>query len=80
MAHFLQRLWGRFGHHSTEHLNTLVRGQRVYSAALEAGEGHEIPFDAIARFFEAQRQVKSGTTVRSEDGREWKKWTPRATK
>ncbi len=80
VADFLQRLWGRFGHHTTEHLNTLVRAHRVYSEALEAGEGHEIPFDAIAKYFEAQRQVKPGATVRSNDGREWKKWKPRAAK
>jgi len=77
---FLDRLWGRFGHHSTEHLNKLVRAHRVYSEALDEGEGEEILFENIARYFIEQREVKPETVVRSADGREWKKWMPRTVK
>ncbi len=77
---FLDRLWGRFGHHSTDHLNKLVRAHRVYAEALEAGEGEEILFEKIARYFTEQRAVKPETVARSADGREWKKWMPRTVK
>jgi uncharacterized phage-associated protein len=77
---FLQRLWGRFGHHSTEHLSKLVCGHRVYVLALNMGEDTEIPFEDIAKFFVAERKVKPKTVIRSDDGREWKKWTPRSVK
>lgn len=77
---FLQRLWGRFGHHSTDHLSKIVRGHRIYVLALNMGEGTEIPFEDIAKYFAAQRKVKRETVIRSEDGREWKKWTPRTVK
>lgn len=77
---FLDRLWGRFGHHATEHLNKLVRVHRVYSEALDQGEGEEIPFEKIARYFTEQRETKPATVVRSADGREWKRWMPRTVK
>ena len=44
------------------------------------GEDTEIPFEDIADYFAAQRKKQPKTVVRSEDGREWKKWTPRAVK
>ncbi len=77
---FLDRLWGRFGHHSTDHLNKLVRAHRVYSEALDKGEGEEIVFDEIAKYFTGLREANPETVVRSADGREWKKWTPRTVK
>ena len=77
---FLDRLWGRFGHHSAEHLDKLVRARSIYTEALEKGEGEEIPFEKIARYYSEQRNVKPRTIVRSTDGREWKKWTPRTVK
>jgi len=80
IADFLDRLWGRFGHHATAHLNKLVHAHRVYTEALEQGEGEEIPYEKIARYFSEQRHVKPATVVRSADGRIWKKWTPRAVK
>ena len=77
---FLDRLWGRFGHHSTEHLNKLVRSHRIYVEALEKGEGEEIPFIRIAKYFKEQRDARPEPVVRGPDGREWKKWSPRAVK
>ena len=70
---FFDRLWGRFGHHSAEHLDKLVRAQRVYTETLKKGEGEEIPFENIARYYTEQSNVKPQTVVRSADGREWKK-------
>ena len=70
---FFDRLWGRFGHHSAEHLDKLVRAQRVYTEALKKGEGEEIPFENISRYYTEQSNVKPQTVVRSADGREWKK-------
>ena len=77
---FLDRLWGRFGHHSTDHLNKLVRAHLIYTEALEKGEGEEISFSRIAQYFKEQREAKPEPVVRGEDGREWKKWSPRAVK
>ena len=77
---FLDRLWGRFGHHSAEQLDKLVRAHRVYTDALDKGEGEEILFENIARYFTEQREVKPETLARSADGREWKKWVPRTVK
>ena len=77
---FLDRLWGRFGHHSTDHLNRMVRGHQVYTDVLEKGEGGEISFRSIARYFTAQRDAKPEPVVRGPDGREWKKWSPRVVK
>lgn len=77
---FLQRLWGRFGHHTTDHLSKLVRAHRIYDLALGMGEDTEIPFEDIADYFVAQRKEKPKTVIRAEDGREWKKWTPRSVK
>ena len=77
---FLERLWSRFGHHTTDHLTKMVRAHRNYDLVLNMGEDTEIPFEDIADYFAAQRKKQPKTVVRSEDGREWKKWTPLAVK
>ena len=77
---FLIRIWGRFGHHATEHLNTMVRGHIIYRDALEKGVGEEISFDSIAEFFQSETADRDATEVRSADGRVWKKWAPRTVK
>ncbi len=58
----------------------MLRDHRIYDLALNMGEDTEIPFEDIADYFAAQRKKQPKTVVRSEDGREWKKWTPRAMK
>ena len=77
---FLIRIWGRFGHHATEYLNTIVRGHTVYREALAKGAGEEIEFRKIAAFFKADVDKRSVGTIRSADGRVWKKWSPRQVK
>lgn len=77
---FLERLWSRFGHHSTEHLSKLVRAHRIYMLALNMGENTEIPFEDVAKFFIAESKEKPKPAIRSEDGREWQKWSPRTVK
>ena len=58
----------------------MLRAYRIYGLALNMDEDTEIPFEDIADYFAAQRKKQPKTVVRSEDGREWKKWTPRAVK
>lgn len=78
---FLIRLWGRFGHHETEHLNTVVRGHEVFRKALREGEGEEIPFAEIAKFFQREMpRRRPQKVIRDAQGREWKKWVPRKVK
>ena len=77
---FLERHWGRFGHHSTEHLSKLVRAHRIYMLAMNMGENTEIPFEDIAKYFIAESKEKPKPVIRSDDGREWQKWSPRTVK
>ncbi|MBL4721982.1 MAG: hypothetical protein JKY20_12745 [Alphaproteobacteria bacterium] len=77
---FLIRIWGRFGHHATEHLNTVVRGHSVYREALAKGVGEEIEFLKIAAFFKEDVEKRKVSEIRSPDGRLWKKWSPRSVK
>jgi uncharacterized phage-associated protein len=77
---FLIRIWGRFGHHATEHLNMIVRGHSVYREALAKGSGEEIEFRKIAEFFKGDGDKRSVGSVQSADGRIWKKWSPRSAK
>lgn len=77
---FLVRIWGRFGHHATEHLNSMVRAHKIYKDSLDKGVGEEISFTVISEFFQDDAAERDATSVRAADGRVWKKWSPRKVK
>ena len=52
-ASFVDSIWRRFGHHSTEYLSKLCRRNPAYKAALLRGRRAEIPLDEIRKSFVA---------------------------
>lgn len=52
-ASFVDSIWRRFGHHSTEYLAKLCRRNPAYKTALLRGRRAEIPLDEIRRSFVA---------------------------
>jgi len=51
VASFVDSIWRRFGHHSTEYLAKLCRRNPAYKAALKRGRRAEIPIADIRKSF-----------------------------
>ncbi|RVU33887.1 hypothetical protein EOI86_22405 [Hwanghaeella grinnelliae] len=75
--HFLDMIWRRYGHHSSDYLNQQIKHHDIYVRALKKGLGEEIPFPAIVRFF-TRKERPSVKKVKTADGRVLEKWTPTA--
>ena len=71
---FLELVWRRYGHLSTERLNDMVRRHDIYLEARGRGENEEIAVDAMAAFFTRKDDPKP--VVRTADGRTVQKWIP----
>ncbi len=76
VENFLELMWRRFSHHTTEHLTSIIKSHDVYRLAYERGPGEEISFEAINEFFSAKDQKAPPQSVRTADGRTVKKWVP----
>lgn len=75
VAHFLDTLWRRYGHHSTDYLNQQIKHHEIYSLALKKGLNVEIPFPAMVRFF-TRKEQRGIEKVKTADGRVLEKWKP----
>ena len=53
VASFVDSIWRRFGHHSTEYLAKLCRRNPAYKAALKRGRRAEIPLAELRKSFMA---------------------------
>ena len=81
---FLESVWRRFGHHTTEHLVKLSQRTAAYRVARKHGVRAEIPLEAIRASFAratdspALDQVVRPKLMRSQDGRPVavKAWNP----
>jgi uncharacterized phage-associated protein len=81
---FLDSVWRRFGHHSTEHLVKLSQRTAAYRVARKHGVRAEIPVEAIRASFARETdspaldQVIRPKLMRSQDGRPVavKAWNP----
>jgi uncharacterized phage-associated protein len=56
VAQFVDGIWRRFGPHSTEHLNGLIRTHSPYVDALRKGIGCEITLKAMRDFYGASQK------------------------
>ncbi len=72
---FMESIWARYGHHTTEYINDQIKFHAVYKTALKKGVGEEIPFAAIVRFF-TQKERPKVEQVKTADGRTLQKWMP----
>ncbi len=75
VIYFLHSIWKRYGHHSTDYINTQIRHHAIYRKALQQGLGAEIGFPAIVRFFTTLERP-TVEKVKTADGRMLQKWTP----
>lgn len=73
---FLDRIWRKYGHHSTDHLNRMMSASDIYRRALRRERGTVIPFETIAKHF--TEKPKKVEQVKTTDGRILKKWLPTA--
>lgn len=81
---FLDGIWGRFGHHSVEHLSRIVNQSTAYRKALAQGLRAEIPLQAMVNSFvrpdgaPAVNQVLKSRMMRSQTGERVrvKAWMP----
>jgi len=76
VAKFLERLWLRYGHHGTDHLNQEVKAHEIVWRVLRKGEGEEIPFSLMAAFFQQLGTTPRRRTIKTPDGRRLQKWIP----
>ena len=76
VENFLELMWRRFSHHTTEHLTSIIKSHDVYRTAFEQGPGEEITFEAIIEFFSDKERKDPPKSVRTADGRTVKKWVP----
>ena len=76
VENFLELMWRRFSHHTTEYLTTVIKSHDVYVNAFERGAGEEIEFEAIIEYFSNKEQKSPPESVRTADGRTVKKWVP----
>ncbi|OIQ89970.1 hypothetical protein GALL_281080 [mine drainage metagenome] len=91
VSHFLDSIWRRFGSHTAEHLNQLVRGHQPYKDALARGERSEIPLKDMIAFYARKNspvneavgappvtQVLRPKVMRSQSGKpvSVQKWMP----
>ena len=51
VTHFLDSVWRRFGQHSSEHLNQVVRGHPPYAEAMAKGARTEITLKSMIAFY-----------------------------
>lgn len=56
VVHFLDGIWRRFGPHTAEHLNRLIRLHTPYAEALQRGLRAEISIEAMQAFYGGSRQ------------------------
>ena len=56
VENFLELMWRRFSHHSTEYLTTVIKSHDVYVSAFERGAGEEIEFEAIIEYFSTKER------------------------
>lgn len=83
---FLDGIWRRFGHHSTERLNKMTRETTAYKQALKRGNRAEISLDAMRlSFARAEKtpgvaQVIKPKVLRTQSGKPVtvKAWVPGA--
>ena len=76
VENFLELMWRRFSHHTTEHLTSIIKSHDVYKIAFERGAGEEIAFEAIIEFFAAKDRKEPPKSVQTADGRTVQKWVP----
>jgi len=82
---FLDALWRRFGHHSSEHLSRLSKRTKAYQSAFTKGRRTEIILDAMRLSFVRSAETPDVGSVikpklmRSQDGKpvEVKAWVPK---
>ena len=90
-ASFVDSIWRRFGHHSTEYLAKLCKRNPAYRLALKRGRRAEIPLDDIRKSFvtavqkaeaPALTQIVKPKVLRTHDGRPvaTAAWKPREVK
>lgn len=90
-ASFVDSIWRRFGHHSTEYLTKLCKRNPAYRLALKRGRRAEIPLDDIRKSFVAAvakseapalSQIVKPKVLRTQDGRAVAaaSWKPREVK
>ena len=85
---FVDSVWRRFGHHSTEYLAKLCRQNEAYRAALKRARRSEIPLEHMRKSFSrahnqpAVDQVVRPKYMRSQHGKPVavKAWKPPAVK
>lgn len=85
---FMDSVWRRFGHHSTEYLAKVCRQNVAYRAALKKAKREEIPLEAMRKSFAKAHnspsvdQVVRPRLMRSQDGKPVavKTWKPREVK
>lgn len=81
---FLDAVWRRFGHHSSEHLTRLSKRTKAYQSAFKKARRTEISLDAMRLSFVRSAEtpdvgsVVKPKVMRSQDGKtvEVKSWTP----
>jgi uncharacterized phage-associated protein len=84
VEHFLQGVWGRFGHHAPERLTKICKDTLAFKQALKKGSRTEIPLQAMLLSFAraentpAITQVVKPKVLRSHTGRPVavKSWVP----
>lgn len=65
-AQFLDAVWRRFAHHSTEHLNRLIARHDPYEKALNKGVGTIIPLEDMVLFY-GKKDVADKAGIPSAD-------------